>query len=336
MERFAVLLRNALSKSGRRAIIVDIDALGGSRKIARTFRYSSAWRIGRHINGRASPGDAVVCSNFFSWNARRDHSIVVYHGTDMGRAISTRSEMGFLRNATVRTIGTFLEKRTGRGRTGVTVSNSAKEEVEKDYGLRVDAVIPNAGRLDMFRPADKKRELRERFGLPKDKFLMLFVGTPDPRKGLGWIFEELVPRFNAGQHLVVRSDTTLTSKSGTVVGRLPLDQLADLYRACDVFLFPTLYEGYSFTLVEALACGLPAVTSPAGGGRDLLDVPELRAFIISRKDPDAYMKCLERLQSSKEEYAQASSAARAYAEKNCSIPHFEKAYVELIEKALAR
>jgi len=289
-----------------------------------------AWKIGREVTRLARPLDVVICNNFFSWNAPKGRSLVVYHGTDKGRAIKNRKNMSLLRSLIVRTIGSYLEKRTGQGRFVIAVSNSAKEEVESYYGLKVQRVIPNAVDLSLFSPGSDRAGLRAKLGLPEDKFLILFVGTRDPRKGVGWILSELKPRLGKNQHLVLRTDIPDPPDDVTVLSRMPIDRLADLYRACDVLLFPTSYEGCSFSLVEALASGLPVITSPAGSGRDLKEIEALKPYIIDENDAERYIDRLSRLQSSKEEWAKASVAARKFAEDHHGLSEFEREYLEII------
>ncbi len=326
------MIADMVTRAGMAPHILDASSVSSDEAAIRKLRYYVAWKIGRKINRSAKPGDVIVCSNFFSWNARKAGSMVIYHGTDKGRAIKNKQNMPFLRNLAVRTIGACLEKRTGRGRFVVAVSNSAKEEVEQYYGLQVRKVIPNAVDLSLFRPGDDKRSLRSKLGIPQDRFLALFVGTPDPRKGLGWILNDLKPRLGKDQHLVLRTDIADPPADVTLVKRLPIEQLADLYRACDVLLFPTAYEGCSFSLVEALASGLPVITSPAGSGRDLMDVDELRPYIIDGNDAGKYLERINRLQSSKEERARVSRAARAFAEKHHGLADFEREYLNVIRE----
>jgi glycosyltransferase involved in cell wall biosynthesis len=330
VERFVDMISDMVRRSGRTPKILDLSSVMPSESRLRKIRYLVAWKIGREVSRRAGPSDIVVCNNFFSWNAPRKRSMVVYHGTDRGRSIKNRKNMSTFRHLAVRTVGSFLEKRTGKGRFVIAVSNSAKEEVEAYYGLKVQGVIPNAVDLSLFSPAPDRARLRAEFGLPEDKFLILFVGTSDPRKGLGWIIREIGPKLGKDQHLVLRTDMTDPPAGVTLLKRMPIERLADLYRACDVLLFPTAYEGCSFSLVEALASGLPVITSPAGSGRDLGEVDTLRPYIIDGNDAEKYVECLSRLQASDEEWARVSAAVRRFAEEHHGLSGFEKKYLEVI------
>lgn len=330
VERFVLLLSNALKRAGIPHDVVDIDAAGIRRKTMRRFRYYCAFRVGIATRKRVHKEDLVVCNNFFSWNTPKK-GFIVFHGTDIGRVKAAGKDMSFARRLIVQTVGEFLEKKTADGRTIVAVSQAAKDEIESLYHLKVSKVIPNAVDLSKFCPAGDRSLLRKKLGLPTDKFLILFVGTRDPRKGLNWILEELRPNLDASQELVLRVDFDEAPRGVRALTRMSMEKLADLYRSCDVLLFPTNYEGCSFGLAEALASGLPVITSPAGSGRDLLEREELRPYVIESRDWKAYLERIRRLQDSPDEWRRVSAACRAVAEKNHDLSKFENTYADLVK-----
>ena len=102
---------------------------------------------------------------------------------------------------------------------------------------------------------------------------ILFVSTIEPRKNLGVLleaFERLRARGAYDGDLVVVG--RVGWKSETIAGRLrakgihhldylPPDELAAIYRGADIFVFPSIYEGFGFPLLEAMACGVPSIAA---------------------------------------------------------------------------
>jgi glycosyltransferase involved in cell wall biosynthesis len=112
---------------------------------------------------------------------------------------------------------------------------------------------------------------------------LLFVGQWLPMKGTKALVESYVHlrRENPDLRLIcagtlVPEPDVLNSfppevrDSVTVRSRVRTNELVDLHREADVFLFPTLSEGFSLALAEAMASGLPIVTTRVGAAPDLL------------------------------------------------------------------
>lgn len=329
VETFVRLLSDALARHGREVLVIDSTQVFLPGPLKR-IRPLAAWVIGRRINRIASERDVILCNGFFSWNARRKKSAIVYHGTERGRVIGTGNWMGLFRRLTVRWISATLDKRAGKGRTVIAVSGAVGDEIREYYGHDVHAVIPNAVNLGVFKPIPDKRGLRAAFGLPENKFLVLFVGPADPRKGLEWIIRDLQPRFPKDFHLVLRTKMTRNQPNSTVIGRLSDNELVRLYNACDVLLMPSAYEGCSYVIVEALACGLPVVSSHTGAAVDMSHNNQLVKYVVNGLDAEKYLSCMERLASSADEWTETSSAARKYAEEYHSITDFERKYLQVI------
>jgi glycosyltransferase involved in cell wall biosynthesis len=169
------------------------------------------------------------------------------------------------------------------------------------------AVLPY-GIAACFRPlpAPKvKKRLEERFGLSAP--YILYSGTAAPRKNL----DRLVRAFAglAGEHplhsLVLagpRTDKDPALKrsiihsgaAGRILAMGPVSDpdLAVLYNGCDLFAFPSLYEGFGLPPLEAMACGAPVVCSSASS---LPEVVGDAARLVDPLDVDALTEAMHSL-----------------------------------------
>ena len=335
VERFVSNLSKALADRGFNIRVLDAQRPSRFGAIVLRFRPFAAWKLGRRLNRLAAPEDLVICNGYFSWNVRRRKKIVVFHGTELGRARATADVTGRLRNFAVRTVNARLDRKSGTGGVVVAVSDSTKNELERFYRLKVEAVIPNGIDLQVYMPSKDKNQLRRTLGLPVDKFLILYAGPPDARKGFEFIMGQIQPRLQENQRLVVTVELPDNPKNVIALGRIPFDSIVNYYQACDAFLMPSYYEGCSYALAEAMACGLPSVMSNVGSATDLLTDSILSKYVMTRMDAKDYAKAITGLESS-EEAKLASDAARQYAQRHFDIEDFNQRYSRLIEELASR
>jgi glycosyltransferase involved in cell wall biosynthesis len=85
----------------------------------------------------------------------------------------------------------------------------------------------------------------------------------------------------------------------TVLPRVEQAALAELYREADVFVFPSLFEGFSRALVEAMASRLPIVCTNVGVAADALR-DEYSALIVPKHDAGALVAAVDRLRTDSE------------------------------------
>jgi N-acetyl-alpha-D-glucosaminyl L-malate synthase BshA len=183
------------------------------------------------------------------------------------------------------------------------VDEAIKEQILKFELKGVDGkikVTPNAVDLEKFKP-QKKSDFREKMGLDPQKNLILFVGNLVPQKGLKYLLDAK-KRMKSKAELVIVGDGPLMSELRETV---KADGIEDVYftgarrdveqimPAGDVFVLPSTSEGFPITLLEAFACGLPAVATYVGGVKKLV-TPEV-GFLVEPKDSAALGEALDKI-----------------------------------------
>lgn len=209
--------------------------------------------------------------------------------------------------------GRFL---LGRARSVHTL-NSAVTEFVVRLGARPERVrhLPNGVDTGLFRPAASEEEshrTRAALGLPGHRPLVLFVGRLVPKKGYDLLLEAADGSFD----LVFAGDGDTAGFAGRDdvhhLGSLAPQDLARVYRACDVFALPSTAEGFPLTVQEAMSSGLPVVTTDDPGYAPYrLDGSQ--AVLVPRRVPELRAAVRE-LVRDRERRADMGSAARRYAE----------------------
>ena len=191
----------------------------------------------------------------------------------------------------------------------IAVSQTVKADVVRYLGLAAEKVrVVHLAPGPSFRPlADSARmaAVRQKYALPP-RFI-LNVGTLEPGKnqatllrafhrlkaqGLesslvivgprGWMYERL---FRLVDELGLGGEVRFA-------GYLPAEDLAAVYNLADLFVFPSLYEGFGLPPLEAMACGLPVVASTAPALAEVLDDA---ALLVDPHDSDALAEAAARV-----------------------------------------
>jgi glycosyltransferase involved in cell wall biosynthesis len=246
----------------------------------------------------------VVGNGFLGVGAPHVPRVQVFHGTTVGYA---RRAVGVRQRERLRWLfgDGLAEALAARGATAVVaVSERAAAEVRRSYRARVDAVVPNGVDTEVFAPRDRG-QARERLGLPEGQPIALYVGRVEARKGPAELTGACAA---AGWTLAVAGATA--PPGARHLGLLEPDELAWAYAACDAVLFPSRYEGCSYVVLEALACGVPIFTTAVGWIPTLLQsVPAYSKLLAPVGDAQAFAALLRAGVSD----AQASAVAEACA-----------------------
>lgn len=180
----------------------------------------------------------------------------------------------------------------------LTISEFTKKEMVTLLRISPDKiyVLPCAcnSRMKPIEDIQIKNEVRERYGLEKP--FLLFVGNFNPRKNLERIIraydkvkeQERIPheliivgeygwKFNYKKAIRgIKNETSIR-----FIGFVPDEEMPIIYSLADIFLFPTLYEGFGIPVLEAQSCGTPVITS---GITALPEVAGQGAFYVDPYD----------------------------------------------------
>jgi len=157
----------------------------------------------------------------------------------------------------------------------ITVSHYLKKELINNYGIDKDAikVIYNGIDAQRFNPNVRGDAIRQRYGL-KDNPVILYIGRLVPYKGLQFLLRAIptvLQEFPDVKFLVggsMRDDMLnfsgiakdLGIKNSVIfTGFVPDELIPELYACCDIFCYPSLWEGFGLTPGEAQASGKPVV-----------------------------------------------------------------------------
>jgi glycosyltransferase involved in cell wall biosynthesis len=193
----------------------------------------------------------------------------------------------------------------------ITVSNFEKKRIAQFFKIEDDerlTAIYN-GVSEYFMPVSDQGELsrvREKYGLPAHFFF--FLGNTDPKKntkGTLLAFSDFLKKTNSNVQLVMldydRNELEkLLGEIGNkaLISRINLTgyivntDLPAIYSLCEIFLYPSLRESFGIPMLEAMACGVPVITSNTSS---MPEVAGDAALLIDPSQPEELTEAMIRL-----------------------------------------
>ncbi len=168
----------------------------------------------------------------------------------------------------------------------VTAPTGALTRTIKKWGVLPKVyTVPNGVELDRFFPGPSDLNVMKKYGIPKNKNIILYVGRLDKDKSIETILKSVshVLLAHRNSHFVFIGDgssrkeyeelskTLKLEKSIIWTGYISHDSkdMVEIYRLADVFVMPSI-ESYGIAALEAMASGVPVVAANAGGLRELI------------------------------------------------------------------
>lgn len=207
----------------------------------------------------------------------------------------------------------------------IALTESVMEEYKK-IGIPDEKIslIPNGIELERFSKNKSKEQLKEKLGF-KNKTVLLTAGRNHPKKGYGLIPQIMERIYSERKDIVwvvigkgcgaLCSNVSyefreyllfleeVNSETHDFPKRLPPDELLDYYHSADLFVFPSFIETFGMVLIEAMAAGLPVVTSNVPGCRDVIK-DGYNGLLAEAGNTEMFAKKILTLLNNKELYQQ--------------------------------
>lgn len=205
----------------------------------------------------------------------------------------------------------YLEKKIflGKGcKIVMTNSHLVKRHIIQYYHVHPKRikVVYNAINTGIFRPDIRKEyrgRIRKKYGIGEEEILLLFISNDHKRKGLMNLLKAIhqLEKRNI-KVMVLGKDTekpyTQWAEKNLLGGKiLFLGQKEDVqryYAAADIFVLPTRYDAFANVCLEAMACGLPVITTSNNGASELIQDGE-HGFVLKGQEPDELARRIEAL-----------------------------------------
>jgi glycosyltransferase involved in cell wall biosynthesis len=203
------------------------------------------------------------------------------------------------RHATLRLIIKWVLKQAD---CVVAQSNNTKENLTRYYKFHGQIkIIP----LGFFQP-QFLRVTRKNLGVPENQIIFISVGRLVKRKGYEYAIRALSELADRSFHYFIIGDgpeegdlknlaiTLGLEKNVTFLGYLPEEQKFQYLAVSDIYLLPSIHEGFGICLLEAMHCGLPIISTDNGGQVDLLK-DYVNALFSEAQNSDAFSKKIREL-----------------------------------------
>jgi UDP-glucose:(heptosyl)LPS alpha-1,3-glucosyltransferase len=187
--------------------------------------------------------------------------------------------------------------------TRFVIANSrmVAEEIVANFGYPRERIhlVRNGVDVGRFESGDRARG-RERFGIRPDEFVILFVGSGWERKGLHYLLRALrgLPRDGC-RLLVVGKGRAPRDAGSNVLFAGAMSDVETAYAAADLFVTLPIYEPSANVVVEALAAGLPVVTTAQNGAAELIAGGERGDVVARPDDTEAVIAAINRWRSAR-------------------------------------
>lgn len=295
----------------------------------------NCFMMGRAFSEVQNKYDLVISNNFYGagYFYPRVKSFNIYHSTHIGYADTLKGRIpdNDYRNLKYY-FGHIGDRLSGRSKIKIAVSKSVRDELHKYYNFKNVYIVNHGIDITFFEKIEDTVDLRKKWEIPADAFAGVFVGRWEVGKGID-IIEDVIKRHPAITWILVvgNSECKLTSyKNVKVIKDADKETLKEIYSMSDFMLFPSYYEGFGLTIIEAMACNLPVICTEVGIAKELSKFHKLKKLIIpiNKLNTVEINNRIAFLKSNENEKKEIAGASRMVIEKYYSLDIWESKMAE--------
>lgn len=225
----------------------------------------------------------------------------------------------------------------------VAVAEEVADSLGRLYGIQRCRVIPNGIPADRYaQPQIPRKEWRAREGFGENDVLFVCVARFSPQKNHALLLNAFArgPASHPNTHLVLVGEGAMQRSLEVQAKNLGIDRqthflglradIPDVLGAMDVFVLSSDYEGNPLSVMEAIAAGLPIVSTAAGGVPDLFENGR-EGLIVPPGDVEGLSSAMKFLLGDREIRQFMGMAAARRARKKFDVSTMVRAYEELYE-----
>ena len=206
----------------------------------------------------------------------------------------------------------YLEKRIfqrGGCRVILTISELIKNHIIEHYHVAPEKIVVIYNSVDTLRFNSGVREkyrkaVREKHGIGEGETVLLFISNNFKLKGLRVILEAMAMSEKSYRLIVIGNDhagpyVKWAARNGMdkhLIFMGPVQEVEQYYGAADIFVLPTAYDAFANVCLEAMACGLPVITTTTAGAAELIRNHE-NGYVLKNRNPDELAGRLASLES---------------------------------------
>ena len=195
----------------------------------------------------------------------------------------------------------------------------------RHFGITPNGVIPNAIDAREYCNLRSGRNFRSELGLSDSIPLVAYVGRLIPEKGIAILLDaaKSIETSSSSIHFVIAGDGPLKEEvrgagdNVHYVGKLNQPDVAELLCEADCLCLPSRSEGFATCLLEAAACGTPAITTDVGGAREVI-LDESYGIILEELSEDSLLTSFLRLASDRDGFLEMGKRCRQWVESHYS------------------